>query len=119
MRPLETKTNSSFENKIPDNLELWKLDMMRIHVLDSGILLHWACELNPQTASTTADCVDREVQGVQGVQGVGPEFVRSQSRNVTAILGRPALLNCRVSGVSNKTVSWIRHQDTHLLTAGR
>ena len=50
MRPLETKTNSSFENKIPDNLELWKLDMMRIHVLDSGILLPWACELNPLTA---------------------------------------------------------------------
>ena len=39
--------------------------------------------------------------------------------NVTAILGKPALLNCRVAGVGNKTVSWLRHEGTHLLTAGR
>ena len=52
-------------------------------------------------------------------EGAGPEFIRAQSGNVTAILGKPAILNCRVAGVGNKTVSWIRHQDTHLLTAGR
>ena len=38
---------------------------------------------------------------------------------MTAILGKPALLNCRVAGVGNKTVSWLRHEGTHLLTAGR
>ncbi len=52
-------------------------------------------------------------------EGEGPDFIRAQSGNVTAILGKPAILNCRVAGVGNKTVSWIRHQDTHLLTAGR
>jgi len=48
-----------------------------------------------------------------------PEYIHAHSGNVTAILGKTAILNCRVKGVGNKTVSWIRHKDTHLLTAGR
>jgi len=65
----------------------------------------------PRTSDPITDIRDKE--------GSGPEFIRAQSGNVTAILGKPAILNCRVAGVGNKTVSWIRHQDTHLLTAGR
>lgn len=48
-----------------------------------------------------------------------PQFMVRDSSNVSAILGKPAILNCRVRAVGNRTVSWIRHQDTHLLTAGR
>ena len=48
-----------------------------------------------------------------------PVFDPEHSGDVTAILGKTAILNCRVSGVANRTVSWIRHKDTHLLTAGR
>jgi len=48
-----------------------------------------------------------------------PQFVYSHSGNVTAILHKTAHLNCRVAGIGNKTVAWIRHKDTHLLTAGR
>ena len=48
-----------------------------------------------------------------------PEYIHSHSGNVTAILGKTAILNCRVKDVGNKTVSWIRYKDTHLLTAGR
>ena len=48
-----------------------------------------------------------------------PEYIHAHSGNVTAILGKTAILNCRVKGVGNKTVSWIRHKDTHPLTAGR
>jgi len=48
-----------------------------------------------------------------------PKYISADSGNVTAILGKTAILNCRVKGVGNKTVSWIRHKDTHLLTAGR
>jgi len=47
------------------------------------------------------------------------QFVFQDSANVSAILGKTAHLNCRVRGVGNRTVSWIRHKDTHLLTAGR
>lgn len=48
-----------------------------------------------------------------------PQLVHEHSGNVTAVLGKAALLNCRVRGIGNKTVSWMRHRDTHLLTAGR
>lgn len=36
---------------------------------------------------------------------IQPEFVPTHSGNVTAALGKTALLNCRVQNVGNKTVS--------------
>ncbi|XP_073999109.1 neurotrimin-like isoform X2 [Rhodnius prolixus] len=48
----------------------------------------------------------------------GPYFDRSVSRNVTALVGRNAFLYCRVRNLGNRTVSWIRHRDLHLLTVG-
>ncbi|XP_011291652.2 protein sidekick-like [Musca domestica] len=39
-------------------------------------------------------------------------------RNVTALMGKTAYLNCRVINLGNKTVSWIRHRDSHILTVG-
>jgi len=48
-----------------------------------------------------------------------PQVELRHSGNVTAVLERGALLNCRVRGIGNRTVSWIRHRDTHLLTVGR
>jgi hypothetical protein len=32
--------------------------------------------------------------------------------------GKSAYLSCRVRNLSNKTVSWIRHRDIHILTVG-
>ncbi|XP_077294881.1 uncharacterized protein LOC143917272 [Arctopsyche grandis] len=53
----------------------------------------------------------------------GPHFDLAASKNVTALLGKTAYLNCRVKNLGNKTVilqvSWLRHRDTHLLTVGR
>ncbi|XP_037789946.1 zwei Ig domain protein zig-8-like [Penaeus monodon] len=49
----------------------------------------------------------------------GPFFDIERSGNVTALVGRPAKLNCRVNKIGNRTVSWLRHRDTHLLTVGR
>ncbi|XP_037039596.1 zwei Ig domain protein zig-8-like isoform X2 [Bradysia coprophila] len=53
----------------------------------------------------------------------GPYFDKSASKNVTALLGKTAYLNCRVKNLGNKTtilqVSWVRHRDIHLLTVGR
>jgi len=48
-----------------------------------------------------------------------PYFDLNHSGNVTGVLGKTAHLNCRVKNVGNKTVSWLRHDDTHLLTIGR
>ncbi|XP_031626355.1 uncharacterized protein LOC116342762 isoform X1 [Contarinia nasturtii] len=54
---------------------------------------------------------------------VGPYFDKAASKNVTALLGKTAYLNCRVKNLGNKTsllqVSWVRHRDIHLLTVGR
>ncbi|XP_045615930.1 limbic system-associated membrane protein [Procambarus clarkii] len=47
-----------------------------------------------------------------------PYFVYHESINVTGMLGKTAVLNCRVKNIGNKTVSWIRHRDIHLLTVG-
>uniref|UniRef100_A0A1A9X2R0 Ig-like domain-containing protein n=1 Tax=Glossina brevipalpis TaxID=37001 RepID=A0A1A9X2R0_9MUSC len=53
----------------------------------------------------------------------GPYFDKTVSRNITALLGKTAYLNCRVKNLGNKTmllqVSWVRHRDIHLLTVGR
>ncbi|XP_063594831.1 zwei Ig domain protein zig-8-like isoform X1 [Penaeus indicus] len=48
-----------------------------------------------------------------------PYFDTEHSKNVTALLGKTAVLNCRVKNIGNKTVSWVRHRDIHLLTVGR
>ncbi|XP_052870128.1 zwei Ig domain protein zig-8-like [Anopheles cruzii] len=49
----------------------------------------------------------------------GPHFDLSTSKNITALVGKTAYLNCRVKNLGNKTVSWVRHRDIHLLTVGR
>ncbi|XP_034240206.1 zwei Ig domain protein zig-8-like [Thrips palmi] len=48
-----------------------------------------------------------------------PYVDRAHSKNVTALLGKTAYLNCRVKNLGNKTVSWVRHRDIHLLTVAR
>uniref|UniRef100_A0A182IRI3 Ig-like domain-containing protein n=1 Tax=Anopheles atroparvus TaxID=41427 RepID=A0A182IRI3_ANOAO len=47
-----------------------------------------------------------------------PYFDDTTPRNVTALVGKSAYLSCRVKNLANKTVSWIRHRDIHILTVG-
>lgn len=47
-----------------------------------------------ETSSTTGTILNR-----------GPYFDTSASKNVTALLGKTAYLNCRVKNLANKTVS--------------
>ncbi|XP_047516953.1 zwei Ig domain protein zig-8-like isoform X2 [Pieris napi] len=54
-----------------------------------------------------------------GLTQRGPYFDVPYSKNVTALVGKTAQLNCRVHNLGNRTVSWIRHRDIHLLTSGR
>ncbi|XP_008210347.1 hemicentin-2 [Nasonia vitripennis] len=49
----------------------------------------------------------------------GPYFDTSFSHNVTALVGTTALLNCRVHNLGQRTVSWVRHRDIHLLTVNK
>ncbi|KAM8703776.1 hypothetical protein ACLKA7_008412 [Drosophila subpalustris] len=60
---------------------------------------------------------------IEDSRNAGPYFDKGASKNVTALLGKTAYLNCRVKNLGNKTmllqVSWVRHRDIHLLTVGR
>ncbi|XP_043288301.1 kin of IRRE-like protein 2 [Venturia canescens] len=47
-----------------------------------------------------------------------PTFDYTQPTNVTALIGKTAYLTCRVRHLGDKTVSWVRHRDIHILTAG-
>ena len=49
----------------------------------------------------------------------GPYIDTYHSANVTALSGITTFLNCRVHKLGNKTVSWIRQDNLHLLTVGR
>jgi hypothetical protein len=47
-----------------------------------------------------------------------PQFDYSVFKNITTLVGDTAYLRCRVKNIGNKTVSWVRHRDIHLLTVG-
>ncbi|XP_063909937.1 hemicentin-1-like isoform X2 [Zophobas morio] len=46
-----------------------------------------------------------------------PYFDDVGPRNVTAVVGQSALLNCRVKHPGDRTVSWMRKRDLHILTS--
>eukprot|EP00093_Oithona_nana_P015032 15032.XXX_554819_578580_1 [CDS] Oithona nana genome sequencing. len=48
----------------------------------------------------------------------GPNFDTNLQQNVVSLVDRTAYLTCRVFDRGNKTVSWIRHHDLHILTVG-
>ncbi|XP_069167214.1 limbic system-associated membrane protein isoform X2 [Procambarus clarkii] len=49
----------------------------------------------------------------------GPAIDHTNSSNITAQMGKTAILNCRIKYLGGKTVSWMRSRDLHLLTVGR
>lgn len=49
----------------------------------------------------------------------GPYFDPSSATNITTQLGTHAYLPCKVKQLGNKSVSWIRRRDAHILTVDR
>ncbi|CAK9804395.1 Zwei Ig domain protein zig-8 [Anthophora quadrimaculata] len=49
----------------------------------------------------------------------GPYFDTTVPSNVTGLVGKNIQLVCKVKNLGNRTVSWVRHRDIHLLTVGR
>uniref|UniRef100_B3P3Q9 GG20957 n=1 Tax=Drosophila erecta TaxID=7220 RepID=B3P3Q9_DROER len=74
-------------------------------------------------SSQLASGFHRNSIDLEEARNAGPYFDKAFSKNVTALLGKTAYLNCRVKNLGNKTmllqVSWVRHRDIHLLTVGR
>ncbi|XP_003491137.1 zwei Ig domain protein zig-8-like [Bombus vosnesenskii] len=52
-------------------------------------------------------------------QDSNPYFDTSVPSNMTGLVGKTIQLVCRVKNLGNRTVSWVRHRDIHLLTIGR
>ncbi|XP_023338060.1 lachesin [Eurytemora carolleeae] len=48
----------------------------------------------------------------------GPYFLQETGTTVTGIIGKTTFLVCTIRNLSNYTVSWVRHSDTHLLATG-
>ncbi len=105
---------------------------------------HYKFHEYDETSFTESESSD----AIQSALNRGPYFDISASRNVTALVGSTAYLNCRVRNLGNKTVriswfftpnrkknyifggwkwcvviafqvSWIRHRDLHLLTINK
>nr|XP_018901766.1 PREDICTED: hemicentin-2-like [Bemisia tabaci] len=49
----------------------------------------------------------------------GPYFDPNASSNITTQLGTHAYLPCRIKQVGNRSVSWVRKRDSHILTVDR
>ncbi|XP_055299069.1 zwei Ig domain protein zig-8-like [Sitodiplosis mosellana] len=52
------------------------------------------------------------------IMSLHPYFGFDVQRNVTARVGSTAFLQCKVEQLGDKSVSWIRKRDLHILTAG-
>ncbi|KAM3963616.1 zwei Ig domain protein zig-8 [Aphomia sociella] len=73
--------------------------------------------------NTTMDISSRrfKTEFLQEWQGAAdaPYFDSTTPKNITGLVGHPVRLLCRVKNLQNRTVSWVRHRDIHLLTVGR
>ncbi|KYQ49826.1 hypothetical protein ALC60_11001 [Trachymyrmex zeteki] len=49
---------------------------------------------------------------------IDPYFDTTLPSNITGLAGETVQLACRVKNIGNRTVSWVRHRDIHLLTVG-
>ncbi|XP_071535387.1 lachesin-like [Panulirus ornatus] len=96
-----------------------------IPILGSEMVVQSVGDSAPRQDGVEAGAEDDGVSEVLGhLDGLQfdldqPYFDYEESANVTALLGKTAVLNCRVKSIGNKTVSWVRHRDIHLLTVGR
>ncbi|XP_054275114.1 zwei Ig domain protein zig-8-like isoform X2 [Macrosteles quadrilineatus] len=75
--------------------------------------------LSQQVSSSTRKYAMNDLQQELSTPGTGPTFDTSVPGNLTGLVGKTAYLNCRVKNLGNRTVSWVRHKDIHLLTVGR
>ncbi|XP_045599951.1 zwei Ig domain protein zig-8 [Procambarus clarkii] len=91
--------------------------MMRLLVLYCLLPSAW-CAILEEESGSHQQHVYNSLPPFVDVLPPGPFYDVERSANVTALVDQPAKLNCRVNKIGNRTVSWLRHRDTHLLTVG-
>ncbi|XP_032578980.1 neurotrimin isoform X1 [Drosophila sechellia] len=82
------------------------------------LILRETCPQNLRGNVTVTDLhlISENIVPMRRVLDRGPYFDTSATKNVTSLVGITGHLNCRIKNLGNKTVSWIRHRDLHLLT---
>ncbi|XP_022230520.1 hemicentin-1 isoform X1 [Drosophila obscura] len=71
------------------------------------------------TILESANISNEYIANINKALNRGPYFDTSATKNVTSLVGKTGHLNCRIKNLGNKTVSWIRHRDLHLLTVSQ
>ncbi|XP_037711569.1 fibroblast growth factor receptor homolog 2 [Drosophila subpulchrella] len=72
----------------------------------------------PQFGNSLDDDQEAEEQQPDETTYPPPVFDFGMPRNITTRTGHTAAINCRVDNLGDKSVSWIRKRDLHILTAG-
>ncbi|KMY89647.1 uncharacterized protein LOC27208814 isoform X2 [Drosophila simulans] len=72
----------------------------------------------PQFGNSIDDEREAEEQQPEETTYPPPVFDFGMPRNITTRTGHTAAINCRVDNLGDKSVSWIRKRDLHILTAG-
>jgi hypothetical protein len=75
------------------------LSVVFFYLLSDSHLYFWSLAVRAAQKESTGNTL--EFSGSRS----GPYFDKGASRNVTALLGKTAYLNCRVKNLGNKTVS--------------
>lgn len=88
----------------------------RLHVFTAALVL--AAHLIKVLSCGEAGAGPRLTKRYVGLY-TGPYFDPSAPNNITTQLGTHAYLPCKVRQLSNKSVSWIRRRDAHILTVDR
>ncbi|XP_052851624.1 hemicentin-2 isoform X1 [Drosophila gunungcola] len=72
----------------------------------------------PQFGNALDEEQEAEEQQPEETTYPPPVFDFGMPRNITTRTGHTAAINCRVDNLGDKSVSWIRKRDLHILTAG-
>lgn len=77
-------------------------------------------QVQPQSSSSTAKLgkFTSSLDQMHQNSVTKPYFDDVGPRNVTAVVGQTARLKCRVKHPNDRTVSWMRKRDLHILTSG-
>ncbi|XP_065355378.1 uncharacterized protein LOC135949859 [Calliphora vicina] len=81
----------------------------RLHAIKDASTLHQHTDKSDGEGSSHEESFPKVPQ---------PYFDLTMPRNITARAGQIANINCRVENLGDKSVSWIRKRDLHILTAG-
>nr|XP_026492577.1 uncharacterized protein LOC113398184 [Vanessa tameamea] len=92
--------------------------MLRVRAAAAHFVLLCLTYVSPGSCDVAGGAGSVNALPAGGGARLAPSFDAATPRNVTALVGKSAYLSCRVRNLGNRTVSWIRHRDLHILTVG-